>query len=186
MIAKKHFSLPVLIVLMVALICAAMITYLSWRENRFNGIIDAASRRHGLDYYLVKALVKRESNFKPRARGRKGEIGLMQVTPRVVHEYAFFKGSRDFKPEALDDPSRNTEVGCWYLARAMKRYRDFPDPVPFALAHYNAGATNVDRWIKQTRNRGDAREFMAAITYPGTRNYVKYIMRRWRRYRWFV
>jgi len=186
MTTKKEFSLPLRIVLMVAVICGAMIAYLYWREARFNGVIDAASKRHGLDYYLVKALVKRESNFNPRARGKKGEIGLMQVTPTVGREYAASNGMRTFTVQALYDPWLNTEVGCWYLARAMKRYRSYRDPVPFALAHYNAGASNVDRWIRRTGNRGDAREFVKAITYPGTREYVRSIIRRRRLYRWFL
>lgn len=182
-IAKKHFSLPVLLVLMVAFICAIMIGYLYWRENRFNGVIKASSVRHGLDPLLVKAIVKRESNFRPRALGEKGEIGLMQVTPTVGREYATQKGLRNFSIESLYDPSVNIEVGCWYLAKAMRRYRGYPDPVPYALAHYNAGAKNVDRWLRRAKRPAEPEDFIAAITYPLTRDYVRYVIRRRQKYR---
>lgn len=185
MFAKKIFSLPILMVLMLLAITAAMITHRFWLENRYAALIKSTSLAYGHDPFLVKAIIRRESNFRPGAHGDKGEIGLMQVTPAVGREYAKAKGMKNFTPDALYDPAMNIQVGCWYLAKAMKRYKNFSDPVPFALAHYNAGAGNVDRWITATRQRGNAREFMAAITYPTTRRYVRYITRHRRLYRIF-
>jgi soluble lytic murein transglycosylase len=132
---------------------------------------------------LIKAVIKRESRFKPNARGAKGEIGLMQVTPAVGMECAFEEKLKKFKLEDLYDPALNVHVGAWYLAKAIKRYEAFPDPAPFALAHYNAGASNVDRWLEATNNRGDKDEFLAAITYPGTKSYIEYILNKWRWYK---
>ena len=170
---------------MMSVICGIMIACLFWRESHFNSVISDASRKYGLDRFLVKAIVKRESNFRPQARGSKGEIGLMQVTPAVNKEYAHAHGRAKFTPEELCHPAINTDVGCWYLAKAMKRYRGFPDPVPFALAHYNAGAANVDRWMRMTGRKTDAREFFYAITYPTTQRYVRYVTRRRWWYRLF-
>jgi soluble lytic murein transglycosylase len=175
MSVKKFFSLPVLTVVMLTVISAAMISHRFWFENRYAALIKSTSLTYGHDPFLVKAIIRRESNFRPRARGNKGEIGLMQVTPAVGWEYARSRGLRNFTPSALYDPALNIEVGCWYLAKAMRRYRSFCDPVPFALAHYNAGASNVDRWLMATRQRGNVREFTAAITYPATRRYVRFI-----------
>jgi soluble lytic murein transglycosylase len=182
---KKFFSIPVLTVAMLLAISAAMISHRFWLENRYAPLITSTSLTYGHDPFLVKAIIRRESNFRPRARGNKGEIGLMQVTPSVGWEYAKSKGVSNFTPAALYDPTLNIEVGCWYLAKAMRRYRSFRDPVPFALAHYNAGAGNVDRWLMATRQRGNAREFMAAITYPATRKYVRFITRHRKLYRLF-
>ena len=176
---------PVVILLMVAAICVVMIAVRARQVNRFAPVIKAASFEYGLDPLLVKAVIKRESNFDPRARGSKGEIGLMQVTPTVGREFASETGMKGFRPDALFDPALNIRVGCWYLARAMERYRSFPDPVPFALAQYNAGASNVERWLAATKRKGNTREFLNAITYPGTRGYVKSILGWWRWYRFF-
>jgi soluble lytic murein transglycosylase len=175
MFAKKIFSLPILMVLMLVAITVAMITHRFWLENRYAALIKSTSYTYDQDPFLIKAIIRRESNFRPNVRGTKGEIGLMQVTPSVGLEYAKAMGIKKFTPDKLYDPATNIEVGCWYLAKAMKRYKKFRDPVPFALAHYNAGGSNVDRWLMATRHRGNVGEFMAAITYPTTRSYVRYI-----------
>lgn len=180
MARKNLFSLPVLVVVMLAVIAAVMIERVRRREHRYDGLIRAASARHGLDPRLVKAVVRRESNFRPGARGSKGELGLMQVMPAVGRDYAAWRKWKKMTAGALLDPEMNTEVGCWYLAKAMRRYREYRDPVPFALAHYNAGARNVDRWLAATRTPGNARQFLRAITYPSTRRYVRQITRRYR------
>jgi soluble lytic murein transglycosylase len=185
MFAKKIFSLPILMVLMLLAITAAMITHRFWLENRYAALIKSTSHAYGQDPFLIKAIIRRESNFRAGARGNKGEIGLMQVTPSVGWEYAEAMGIKNFTPDALYDPATNIQVGCWYLAKAMKRYKKFDNPVPFALAHYNAGGSNVDRWIVATRHKGNAREFMAAITYPTTRKYVRSITWYRRLYRIF-
>lgn len=181
----KAFSLPVTVVIMLALIAAAMLAAVFRREHRYAPQIRAASARYGVDPRLVRALIRRESNFRADARGAKGEIGLMQVTPAVGREYARAHGLKRFRPDSLFDPALNTEAGCWYLAKAMRRYGNFDDALPFALAHYNAGPGNVDRWIRMTRAPGNARQFMKAITYPQTRRYVRQITRRRRLYRLF-
>lgn len=172
-------------VAMLLVITIAMVTHRYWLENRYAEIIKSTSLTYGQDPFLVKAIIRRESDFRPRARGTKGEIGLMQVTPSVGWEYARARGLKNFTDAALYDPEMNIEVGCWYLAKAMKRYRSFRDPVPFALAHYNAGAGNVDRWLMATQRKGNAREFMAAITYPTTRRYVRSVTLHRRLYRLF-
>lgn len=172
-------------VLMLLAITAAMATHRFWLENRYAEFIKSASLTYGQDPFLIKAIIRRESNFRPGARGTKGEIGLMQVTPAVGREYAKAMGIENFSPDELYDPATNIQIGSWYLAKAMKRYKNFYDPVPFALAHYNAGGSNVDRWITATRHRGNAREFIAAITYPTTRKYVRSITWHRRLYRIF-
>lgn len=185
MLQKKIFSLPIILLIMVSVTSVAMIGYMLWRENRYATVIKAVSFKMRLDPLLVKAVIKRESNFNPRACGKKGEIGLMQVTPAACREYASSEEGKNFSPDDLFDPALNIQAGCWYLAKAMHRYNDYPNPVPFALAHYNAGATNVDRWLNTTKQKGNVKEFMAAITYPGTRNYINYITGWLRWYRIF-
>jgi len=165
--------------LMVLVICTAMILFELWREHRYDTLIEDAASRYGLDPLLVRAIIKRESNFRPQVLGKKGEIGLMQVTPVVGREYAARRGGEAVDLKKLCDPRLNIEVGSWYLSKAMRRYSAFSDPVPFALAHYNAGATNVDRWIASTKQRGERGEFIGAIRYPTTRDYVRFILRRW-------
>jgi soluble lytic murein transglycosylase len=162
-----------------------MVGYQAWKVNRFASFIKAASVREGIDALLIKAVIKRESNFDPRARGTKGEIGLMQVTPAVGVEYASAKKLKNFETDDLFNPRLNIDVGTWYLAKALRRYADYQDPLPFALAHYNAGASNVSRWLEKSKNKGDRTEFLQYITYPGTREYIYFVTRWYHRYRFF-
>jgi soluble lytic murein transglycosylase len=68
-------------------------------------------------------------------------------------------------------------AGTWYLAKLLRRYAATDDPVPFALADYNAGRANVLRWMQ-----GDARQranaFRAAIGFGSTRRYVDQVLAR--------
>ena len=73
----------------------------------------------------------------------------------------------------------------WYLSRALEKWKDKDDPVPFALAEYNAGASRVDRWIAATGvgPKADAHDFLNAMDFPTTRRYVDDIMARQKFYR---
>ena len=150
-------------------------------EHSQDEVILAAARRYGVDPALVKAVIWRESGFDPNARGRAGEIGLMQVTDPAAQEWA--EAARVYPvPEAhLFDPRTNVLAGTWYLAKLIRRYAATDDPLPFALADYNAGRRNVLKWMQgDARQRGAA--FRAAIGFESTRRYVDSVLARRTRY----
>lgn len=147
------------------------------RIHRYDELIGEAARRHGVDARLVSCLIWRESRFDPSCVGSHGEIGLMQITSEAVRDWAKANGRPAPTRDRLFDPKVNIEAGTWYLARALKFWQGRDDPVPFALAEYNAGRTNAQRWATEG---GDARRFLAAIGYPTTRRYVHDILERYR------
>ncbi|MBM3892195.1 MAG: lytic transglycosylase domain-containing protein [Verrucomicrobia bacterium] len=144
-----------------------------WREHRFDDEIMAVALKHGISPFLVKAVVWRESRFDPNARGGKGEIGLMQIMPGTANEWAKAHHVAGFDPQqALLIPTANLDVGCWYLRRALDRWTtSTSDPVPFALAEYNAGRSNALRWATGPKPF-DPQQFISNITYPVTRKYI--------------
>jgi soluble lytic murein transglycosylase len=148
--------------------------YLRWlyREQRYNHVIEEASARYGVDRFLVKAVIRRESGFDPLAYGTHGEIGLMQVTEGAGREWAQATGRKDFGRDSLWDARMNIEAGTWYLARALRRWQTMDDPVPFALAEYNAGLRNVQRWLPAGQAT-TAKQLLEAITYPSVRRYIE-------------
>jgi len=76
-------------------------------------------------------------------------------------------------------PATNLAAGTWYLARAIRRWSATQaDPLPFALAEYNAGHSNVQRWAAP--GGLTATQFWEHITYPATQRYVRDILRRYR------
>lgn len=151
-------------------------------ERRYYRAIHIASRQYHVDPALVKAVIWRESGFDPDARGGAGELGLMQVRHLAASEWAEAEQIREFSHESLIDPSRNTLAGTWYLAKLLKRYPQTDDPLPYALADYNAGRTHVLRWMKESGKTNSA-IFQAQIDFPGTKRYIATVLKRYHRYR---
>lgn len=148
-------------------------------DSRYHAEIAAAAGRHGLDPDLVRALIFQESRFDPRARGGSGEIGLMQVLPSgAAAEWArVLRRPRPSEAE-LFDIRLNLEIGCWYLARALRRWRDYDAKTILALAQYNAGERRARAWAPADPHDGALKR----ISVKSTRKYVTKIMKRYRMY----
>ena len=153
-----------------------------WLERSQDGPIRAAAKRYGVDPALVKAVVWRESRFNPDARGRAGELGLMQIQEIAAGEWADAEGLRNFEHATCLDPRTNTLAGTYYLAKVMRRYTQTDNPLPYALADYNAGRGNVVRWNDGAAATNSA-AFISQIGFPGTSNYVLTVLARYERYR---
>ena len=155
------------------------------RFSSYDPIIAEVSRRNGVDPLLVKAMIWRESGFRADKVGGAGERGLMQVTEAAAQDWAKAEKIETFVPTDLFDPKMNVEAGTWYLAKALDRWKEKANPLPFALAEYNAGRTRVDRWVAAT-NMGvnaNADDLLSAMDFPTTRKYIADITERHRYYR---
>ena len=108
------------------------------RFQQYDELVRSVATTHQLDPMLLKAVVWRESKFDPRKMGGSGERGLMQVSEIAAKEWAKETRVTDFRAEDLFDPKTNLEAGAWYLHRALQRWQREQDPLPFALAEYNA------------------------------------------------
>ena len=150
------------------------------RFAKYDSLIGAAAGKSGISPNLVKAVVWRETRFRSDAAGTRGERGLMQVTEPAASEWAAAEGIETFSPEDLFDPKVNLDAGTWYLARALRHWAHMDDPVPFALAEYNAGRSRVRRWVDAGAN--SAKDLEAVIDFPSTKEYIASIMRRYRLY----
>ncbi|MFL6231101.1 MAG: lytic transglycosylase domain-containing protein [Pyrinomonadaceae bacterium] len=158
--------------------------------HRFDEVIARQARIYRVDPLLVWSVIYEETYFSPWKRGDAGEIGLMQVTPAVGREWAEETGMKELAramerdPGAvLRDPERNIQVGCWYLEKISKDYRDTPDAEARILAAYNAGPSRAAEW-NRTANAAQpltAEQFIARIDFPTTRNYVTSILARYRK-----
>src|SRR6266705_4184991 len=117
------------------------------RFQQYDRLIRAAAAQQRLDPMLVKALIWRESRFDTQKYGSAGERGLMQVSERAANEWARENKNDNFRVDELFDPQTNLQAGTWYLRRALDHWQAQPDPLPFALAEYNAGASRAQRWV---------------------------------------
>jgi soluble lytic murein transglycosylase len=153
-----------------------------WRENRHDPLILAAASQYGVEPALVKAVIWRESRFNPRARGPRGELGLMQIRFAAATDWAKAEGRSAPAQADLLDPALNTQAGTWYLAKLLRRYTQTDNPLTYALADYNAGRSNVLRWMQGQATTNSA-AFLRQIDFPGTRAYVRSVLKRYQHYR---
>jgi soluble lytic murein transglycosylase len=153
------------------------------RFQQYDQLIQAAAAANHLDPMLVKAVVWRESRFDPQKLGGAGERGLMQVSELAAREWAAERRLENFRAEELFDPKTNLEAGSWYLGRATAHWEQMRDPIPFALAEYNAGASRAQRWAGGNGAQPiSASAFQRNIDFPGTKKYVESIMERYHFY----
>ena len=102
--------------------------------RRYDQIITEAAERHGVSFSLLKAMIKIESDFNPRAISRAGAMGLMQIMPENI---------KRLKIKDPFDPRENIMGGTRYLKQMIDR---FNGKLPLALAAYNAGPNTVERY----------------------------------------
>jgi len=154
------------------------------RYHRYDALIRQVGGKYGVDPMLIKAVIWRESTFRPDKVGKNGERGLMQVTAAAASDWARQTKRPSFVPTDLFAPQVNIEAGAWYLKKALQHYAGKDDPATFALAEYNAGKSRVDKWVGDT-NQGSgatAGDLRDSISFPGTRGYVDAIIERYHFY----
>jgi len=186
--ALRRFSLALLFVLT---LCAVGLYFFNrYWIHRFDALIARQAAVYRQDPDLVWSIIYEETYFRPWKRGDAGEVGLMQVTPAVAREWAAETGMRELSeqmrrdPEAaLRDPERNIQVGCWYLEKIARDYRDTPGAEARVVAAYNAGPSRAAEWnrVPAGRRQLTADEFIARIDFPTTRAYVSNILERYRK-----
>jgi soluble lytic murein transglycosylase len=167
------------------LLLGAAAVYLWWNsrlEQSQDDPIRVAAARYGVEPALVKAVVWRESRFNPSVRGRAQELGLMQLREEAAQEWADAEHISGFEHAHCLDARTNTLAGAWYLRKLLRRYTQADNPLPYALADYNAGRGNVLKWSTGEASTNSAL-FIEQIGFPGTKAYVKSVMLRYERYR---
>ena len=129
-----------------------------YTTNKYDRFISDAAEQTGVDSRLLKAMIKAESDFDPRAVSHKGAMGLMQIMPE------------NFKMLSLEnpfDPWQNIMAGAQYF---KKMYERFNGKLALSLAAYNAGPTVVDRYKR-------------IPPYQETEEYVRRVLRYYRTFK---
>ena len=136
-----------------------------------------AAEKH-LDPALIAAVIYAETKFEPRDSSA-GAIGPMQIMPQTAAFLARRSRATTFTTADLNTPQVNIAYGSYYLRYLLDEYGG---NVPLALAAYNGGESNVNRWLAEARADGHA--FMVGdIPFPETRAYVARVLGAQREYR---
>ena len=121
---------------------------------------------------LVYAVMREESGYRPEVVSISGARGLLQIMPETGERLALRESLADFSPDDLFIPSINIQLGSAYLEQLMTR---FDGRRSAAIASYNAGPEAVSDWLTTGPFADD--EWVEAIPYDQTREYVKRVLR---------
>ena len=154
---------------LLALIVGAFALYVletepRWYERmryplRYDQIVVGHAENYELEPQLVAAVIYQESKFDADAVSDSGAVGLMQLLPATAQGIADRTGGSGWHERDLLNPELNVRYGAWYLRHLLDKY----DDEQLALAAYNAGQANVDRW----------RDAGVGIQFAETRHYVE-------------
>ena len=131
-----------------------------------------------IDPALIAAVIYEESRFRDQT-SHAGARGLMQITPETADFIARRSGGVLFEQADLATPQINIAYGAWYLRYLIRHYEGNET---LAIAAYNAGQTNVDRWLRQAGGQ-DRFDSARHIPFPETRAYVENVQERRGQYR---
>ncbi len=159
-----------------ALVLVSLLFTLHW-AHRTDHALQRAGRIYHVDPLLLRAIGMRESRLNPKARGAAGEIGMFQIMPNTAKHWAEVVKRENPTEEQLFRVSLNAEICAWYIRRGLDRFDHQEDPLPFALAFYNAGPSRAVRWEKELPEHI---EFTRFIPFPSTRAYVTSILEDYR------
>jgi soluble lytic murein transglycosylase len=120
---------------------------------------------------IIYSIMRAESNYLPTAVSPAGAVGLMQVMPATAAAIARPKEGAGIR-ELLSRPEMNIDLGVKHLKHLLELYDG--DHV-MAVAAYNAGAGNVNRWVKRL-GRPPRDVFIENIPFAETRDYVKKVL----------
>ncbi|HET8565396.1 MAG TPA: lytic transglycosylase domain-containing protein [Solirubrobacterales bacterium] len=139
---------------------------------RHEDVIRQQAREKDVDAALIAAVIYSESKFSDQESSA-GARGLMQITPEAARFIEKQSGGTTFNLNDLSDPEINIRYGTFLLRELLDRY-DGDEAA--ALAAYNAGPGNADKWGGSDLNVED-------IPFPETRAYVEEVLEKQREYR---
>jgi soluble lytic murein transglycosylase len=144
----------------------------------YSSIIRQQAADEHLDSSLVAAVIYAETKFDPRPSSA-GAEGLMQLMPQTAEFLARRSGATTFTVADLGTPRVNIAYGAYYLRYLLNEYGGNE---VLALAAYNGGETNVDKWVAAAQRAGQTFT-VSQIPFPETQAYVLRVLQAQRDYR---
>ena len=127
----------------------------------FRNIVTKYAQVQKVDPLLITAIMREESHFQRDAVSVTGALGIMQLMPATARGLTNIKSN-----EELLDADKNISLGSAYISKLLAKFKSSP----YAIAAYNAGPLNVERWLAMGYQ--DEEEFIEDIPYSETKNYV--------------
>lgn len=142
-------------------------------KKEYNEYVEQYSKKYGVDENLIYSIIKNESKYDANAISSSDAKGLMQIMDNTVKDIA--NGIEELEYDTIDifDPETNIHLGTNYIAELLNKYNNV---VPIAVAAYNAGIGNVDKWIENGIIQEDGSN-IENIPFKETNIYVRKVLR---------
>ncbi len=145
---------------------------------QYQDVIRTQAAEKHLDPALIAAVIYAETKFDARTSSA-GAEGLMQILPETAQFLARQSGATTFHTSDLSNPAVNIAYGSYLLRYLLDHYHG--NKVE-AIAAYNAGPANVDKWVANARAQGHSLR-IDEIPFPETRAYVSRVLQAQKDYR---
>ncbi|HXO09865.1 MAG TPA: lytic transglycosylase domain-containing protein [Solirubrobacteraceae bacterium] len=182
---RRRRTVLALVVVALVVVAAVMVLPLARKAVnelglplRYQSVITTQAAEKHLDPAFIAAVIYAETKFDPRTSSA-GAVGPMQILPETAQFLARKSGATTFKTSDLSDPAVNIAYGSYLLRYLLDHYHG--NKVD-AVAAYNAGPANVDKWVAQARANGHALR-AHDIPFPETRAYVERVLQAQKDYR---
>lgn len=178
--ANKIKKLMIVVIIIVGIIITTilinklMIKVLYKKD--YSEYVTKYAQEYEVDENLIYALIKAESNFDADAVSNKDAQGLMQLMYSTAEDVAK-KNGIELTEDNILEPDININIGTKYISTLLNKY----ECVEVALAAYNAGSGNVDKWIANGTIKADGSD-IENIPFKETNNYIRKIMRDYKIY----
>lgn len=180
MTKRKNKKLLFIIMIILLIIAITIVTrelmIRQMYKKEYSEYVIKYSQEYGVEEELIYAIIKAESNFKPDAVSNKNAQGLMQLMYATAEEVAQ-KNGIELNEENILEPEINIKIGTKYISELLEKH----ECMEVALAAYNAGSGNVDKWIKEGIIKADGSD-IENIPFKETNTYVRKILRDYKIY----
>lgn len=165
------FLKKILCLLIILLVIAAGFRYVvkeKFFPYKYAEYVEQYGKEYNLDPFFILAVIKTESKFDDNAHSHKNAVGLMQITVETGEWAANEMGYTTFSKQDLYDEKYNIRMGCWYLKYLSDMFDGNRDLI---VAAYNAGPTNVQKWLNDKQYSKDGKT-LNYIPFGETKKYV--------------
>ncbi|NLV35932.1 MAG: lytic transglycosylase domain-containing protein [Clostridiaceae bacterium] len=169
--SNSRKKITIIIILVLVILAAFVLTMYNIVRRiyplEYMDFIGKYSDQYDLDPYMVMAVIRVESRFRPEAVSHKDARGLMQITKGTGEWAARKLQLDDYNEDKLFDPETNIRIGCWYLNTLLLEFGN----TDLMLAAYNGGSGNVAKWLMDTNYSKDGRN-LDKIPFKETDKYI--------------
>ncbi len=176
---RPVFKMWIVLIVISALVTAFLPLSLKYiYPLKYKSHIEYCSQKYEIDKYLIMGIISAESNFDSNAQSNKDAHGLMQLKDETA-VWCVEHFEMDIQKNDIRTPKSNIEIGCVYMNYLTQL---FDGDVLTAIAAYNAGPGNVNKWLSDPRY-SDGKGKLEKIPFSETAAYVNKVQKRAKIYR---